>query len=106
MMKLTLMTIFLLAGAPAMAHEEPAGASVRVSTTDLDLTTAKGRVALDRRLNAAVDQVCMGREEFRSPRWTANVRCRRVAADGVRQQRERILTATAARTERNIVASR
>ena len=106
MMKLSLMAILLLTGAPAIARDEPAGSSVRIHTADLDLTTAKGRSTLDRRLNTAVDQVCPGREPFPSRYWTANAKCRSVAAKGARQQRGRALAAAGVRTGNDVMASR
>ena len=42
---------------PAIA-EQPILASSTVQTADLDLTTAKGQQALDRRLQQAVKEVC------------------------------------------------
>ena len=106
MMKLSLMAILLLAGAPAIARDEPAGSSVRIRTTDLNLTTAKGRNTLDRRLNAAVDQVCAGREPFPSRNWTTNAKCWSVAAKGARQERGRALAAASVRAGNDMMASR
>jgi UrcA family protein len=106
MMKLSLMAVLLLTGAPAIARDEPVGASVRVRTTDLDLTTAKGRSALDKRLSAAVDRVCPGRELFPSPHWNANAKCRSVAAKGARRERGRALAAAGVRAGNDMMASR
>jgi UrcA family protein len=106
MMKLSLMAVLLLTAAPAIARDEAVGSSVRVHTTDLDLTTAKGRSTLDRRLTAAVDQVCPGREPFPSRYWNANAKCRSVAAKGARRERGRALAAAGVRAGNDMVASR
>jgi UrcA family protein len=106
MMKLSLMAIFLLAGTPAIARDEPVGASVRVRTADLNLTTAAGRAKLDRRLADAVDQVCPGREPFPSPHWNANAKCRSVAAKGARRDRGQALAAAGVRAGNDMMASR
>lgn len=47
----------LLATTPALADEDGAG-GVSVEYGDLDLTGAKGQAALERRVLAAVNQVC------------------------------------------------
>src|SRR3546814_15733227 len=47
----------LLATTPALADEDGAG-GVSVEYSDLDLTSAKGQAALERRVLAAVNQVC------------------------------------------------
>lgn len=48
----------LLAFTAAPAPAEPVAASSTVQTADLDLSTAKGQRALDRRLQLAVKDVC------------------------------------------------
>ena len=63
MLKPLLTTALLFTAVPAIAGEKPAGLTVRVATADLDLATATGRRTLDRRIRAAVDEVCRPAEE-------------------------------------------
>jgi UrcA family protein len=106
MMKFSLMAILLLAGAPAIAHAGQAAPTVRVRTADLDLTTAKGRKTLDRRLAIAVEQVCREQSNFSSSYWTPNARCRAAAAKQVRPLRTQTLAAASVRAGTNMMALR
>ena len=54
-----LVTAALLAfAAPAFADLADSSARVTISTSDIDLTSAKGREALDRRVQSAVNRIC------------------------------------------------
>lgn len=48
----------LLALVSTSAHAEEAWPSIRVAHADLDLTSAEGRAALDKRIREAVREVC------------------------------------------------
>lgn len=48
----------LLALVSTSAHAEEAWPSIRVAYADLDLTSAEGRAALDKRIRAAVKDAC------------------------------------------------
>lgn len=72
--------------APAPGGKLP---SVRVEISDLDLSTPHGRQRLERRIAAAIDQVCPPAASL-SQRSVARLReieaCRSIAASGVQQQ--------------------
>jgi UrcA family protein len=94
MLKPLLTTALLFAAVPAIAGDKPAGLTVRVATADLDLATATGRRTLDRRIRAAVDEVCRPAEEApRTGLVTLADRCRAVAAKSARRQRTTLLAA-------------
>lgn len=98
MLKPLLTTALLFAAAPAFADRAPVAPSVRVVTADLDLSTAKGRATLDRRINVAVDALCGDAQA--APRTGAIVpvdRCHSVAASAARSQRDALLAAVKAR---------
>jgi UrcA family protein len=57
MTKIFLATLLAFTATPALA-EPPVTVSSIVQTADLDLSTAKGQRALDRRLQQAVNEVC------------------------------------------------
>jgi UrcA family protein len=57
MTKIFFATLLALSATPALA-EPPVIASSTVQTADLDLTSASGQRALDRRLALAVKEVC------------------------------------------------
>jgi UrcA family protein len=57
MTKTLIAMLLAFSSAPAIA-EAPFIASSTVQTADLDLSTAKGQQALDRRLSQAVKEVC------------------------------------------------
>jgi UrcA family protein len=57
MTKIFLATLLAFTAAPALA-EPPSFKSSIVQIADLDLSTAKGQQALDRRLNLAAREVC------------------------------------------------
>ena len=56
MTKIFLATLLAFSATPALA--EPVTATSTVQTADLDLSSAKGQRALDRRLELAVEDVC------------------------------------------------
>lgn len=56
MTRILLATLLAFTATPALA--EPVTASSTVQTADLDLSSAKGQQALDRRLALAVKEVC------------------------------------------------
>ncbi len=82
----------LLATTPALADEDGAGA-VSVEYSDLDLTSAKGQAALERRVLAAVNQVC----EANSPTTGSHIvpadkrRCLAAARESAKEQVAAIL---------------
>lgn len=57
MTKIFLATLLAFSATPALA-ESPVIATSTVQTADLDLSSAKGQRALDRRLELAVKEVC------------------------------------------------
>ena len=57
MTKIFLATLLAFTATPALA-EPPAMATAKVQVADLDLSSAAGQRALDRRLNQAVVEVC------------------------------------------------
>jgi len=57
MTKILIATLLAFTATPAFA-EQPARVSSIVQVADLDLSTAKGQRALDRRLHQAVKDVC------------------------------------------------
>lgn len=57
MTKIFLATLLAFTATPALA-EPPAIATAKVQVADLDLSTASGQRALDRRLTQAVIEVC------------------------------------------------
>ena len=57
MTKIFIATLLTFAAAPALA-EAPAPATAKVQIADLDLSTASGQRALDRRLSVAAKEVC------------------------------------------------
>ncbi|WP_300973662.1 UrcA family protein [Sphingomonas sp. LHG3406-1] len=84
----------LLAAQPAGAQE--AGSDLVVSTRivtsrDLDLRSASGRMALDRRIATAARAVC--REEGLFNIRIANGECLRTALSSANRQRDRIFAA-------------
>ena len=91
MLKPLIMTTLLVAAVPAFAGEKPVPPSVRVATADLDLTTAKGRHTLDRRLRVAIDSVCGGTEIAVHTGIIPTDPCRRAAAVSVRRQRSALI---------------
>jgi len=98
MLKPLLTATLLLAAIPATAGDKPAGTSVRVATADLDLTSAGGRQTLDRRIRAAVDQVCRAAEAAPRTGLISPIdRCRTVAGDNAHRQRGSLLAAIDAR---------
>jgi UrcA family protein len=83
-----------LAGAnlalPVLAEPLP---SQRVVVSDLDLSTVQGQQRLERRIAAAIDQVCPKPEKLaqRSVAALQNLaECRAAASDGVHQQIARL----------------
>jgi len=93
MFKPLMMTALLVAAVPAFAGDKPVSPTVRVTTADLDLATAKGRHALDRRLRMAVDTVCGGSETMVHTGIIVTDPCRRAAAVSVRRQRSALIAA-------------
>ncbi|HXG80600.1 MAG TPA: UrcA family protein, partial [Sphingomicrobium sp.] len=57
MTKLFIATLLVFSAAPALA-EQPATATAKVQVADLDLSTAAGQRALNRRLTVAAKEVC------------------------------------------------
>lgn len=55
---LALVPVLALSAAPAFAQEDPMVHHMTVSYADLDLTTAKGRTVLERRLRHGASEVC------------------------------------------------
>ncbi|HWU73282.1 MAG TPA: UrcA family protein [Sphingomonas sp.] len=93
MLKPILMTALLVAALPAFAGEKPVPPRARVTTADLDLSTAAGRQALDRRLRVAIDQVCAAADSAPRAGILPNDRCRSVATASARRQRSLLIAA-------------
>lgn len=93
MFKPLMMTALLLAAAPAFAGDKPVLPTIRVTTADLDLTTHKGRLTLDRRLRAAIEAVCGGDQIMVHTGLIPSDPWRRAAAVSVRRQRSAIIAA-------------
>ena len=103
MLKPLLATALLFAAVPAIAGDKPAGPIVRVATADLDLASAKGRRALDRRIDAAVDQVCATVDAVPQTGVINPAQsCRTAARAGARHQRDTLIAAIDARRSTGI----
>jgi UrcA family protein len=77
-----------LTAAPAFA-QPPASATIVVRTADLDLHSATGRTALDRRIRAAIDIACGDASDADVHGKNAALRCRaatRAQAEAQRTQ--------------------
>jgi UrcA family protein len=94
MLKPLLMTGLLVAALPAFASDKPVPPTARVTTADLDLSTASGRQTLDRRLRVAIDQVCATADAAPRTGILPNDRCRSVATASARRQRNVLIAAT------------
>ncbi len=97
MFKPLMMTALLVAAGPAFAADSPAPPTARVSTADLDLTTAKDRQTLNRRLRVAIDKVCGSDETIVHTSAIVVNPCRRAATLSARRQRSALLAAIDAR---------
>jgi UrcA family protein len=104
MFKPLIMTALLVTTLPAFAGETPAPPTVRVSTADLDLATAKDRHTLDRRLRVAIDTVCGGDQIAVHTGLIPIDPCRRAAAVSVRRQRGALIVAADAGKNRKASA--
>jgi len=93
MFKPLMMTALLVATVPAFAADQPVPPTVRVTTADLDLATAKGRHTLDRRLRVAIDTVCGGDQTIIHTGLLPTDPCRRAATLSVRSQRNAVIAA-------------
>jgi UrcA family protein len=93
MFKPLMMTALLVAAVPAFAGDKPVSPTVRVTTADLDLATAKDRHTLDRRLRVAIDNVCGGAEAVVHTGIIVTDPCRRAAAVSIRHQRSALIAA-------------
>jgi UrcA family protein len=93
MFKPLMMTALLVAAVPAFAGDKPVAPTVRVTTADLDLATAKDRHTLDRRLRVAIDKVCGGAEAVVHTGIIVTDPCRRAAAVSIRHQRSALIAA-------------
>jgi UrcA family protein len=96
MFKPLMITALLLAAAPAFAGDKPVPPTARVTTADLDLSTAVGRRTLDRRLRVAIDQVCAGADSAPRTGILSNDRCRSVARTSARRQRSALIATVGA----------
>jgi UrcA family protein len=96
MFKPLMMTALLVAAVPAFADDKPAPPTVRVTTADLDLSTATGRRTLDRRLRVAIDQVCAAADAAPRTGIIPLDRCRSVAGSSARRQRNVLIAAVGA----------
>lgn len=77
----------LLATTPAADTARPAGLSTHVRTADLDLSKAAHRIRLDRRLEAAVDEVCPASFAYTPKAKRLVEKCRTYAARDAARQR-------------------
>jgi UrcA family protein len=100
MFKPLIMTALLVAAVPAFAGDKPVPPTVRVTTADLDLATAKDRHTLDRRLRVAIDSVCGGTEIAVHTGIIPTDPCRRAATISVRHQRSALIAKVDARRAR------
>jgi len=99
MFKPLMMTALLIAAVPAFADDKPAPPTARVSTAGLDLSIAKDRHTLDRRLRVAIDKVCGGDETIVHTGTIVVDPCRRAATLSVRHQRNALIAAADARND-------
>ena len=104
MFKPLIMTALLVTTLPAFAGEKPVPPTVRVTTADLDLATAKDRRTLDRRLRVAIDTVCGGDQIAVHTGLIPSNPCRRAAAVSVRRQRGALIAAADAGKNRKASA--
>jgi UrcA family protein len=100
MFKPLMMTALLVAAVPAFAGDKPVPPTVHVTTVDLDLTTAKDRHTLDRRLRVAIESVCGGSEIAVHTGVIPTDPCRRAATISVRRQRSALIADIDARKTR------
>ena len=91
MFKPLMMTALLFTAPAAVARETPAGPTVRVTTADLDLTTAAGRKMLDRRISKAIEQACPDADLAPQVGMLPMDRCRQIVAADARRQRGALL---------------
>lgn len=94
----TLLALSALSGAlcvvPAAAAETRYSPVVRaVAHGDLDLSTAKGRKTLDRRIEIAIASACGDASSADPLGWKAIQRCRTEAADRVAARRDSVIVA-------------
>jgi len=80
----TAAALSVAAAMPAFAQAVPA--SRTIGYTDLDLASHKGRAAMDRRIGAAIEEVCGSYAGARSDEIRAIDRCRAAARTGVDSQ--------------------
>ena len=97
MFKSLMTTVLMVAAVPAFAGDKPVPPTARVTTADLDLSTATGRHTLDRRLRIAIDAVCAGADAAPRTSIIATDRCRLTAAASARHQRNALIAAVDAR---------
>ena len=100
MTKTALFALSLIASAltvtPTVARAEPVIVTSIVATSDLDLTTAKGRAALDRRLVHAAREVCGSSSDVDLAGKNEDRACLKATLASARGQRQQILAAARA----------
>lgn len=103
MLKSLMMSALIMGAIPATVAQAQTTRSVHVSTADLDLTTAQGRHKLDRRIDAALAEVCPA--DAAPPRTGLIVKypCRDAAAADARRQRGDAIAMITARKGKNAV---
>lgn len=80
----TIATATLTMAAPAMAGDTQR--TVKVGYADLDLSTATGRTNLDRRLSAAIEQLCGSYASANGDEADRITRCRAEARGSIARQ--------------------
>lgn len=97
MTKTIVLAVLMTVSLPVLAKANEPTTSVRVGYSDLDLTTAAGQNAFDRRLRRAIEAVCPSTNGVRDIESLAAIRrCKTTAAAQVAPARAAAL-ATAAR---------
>jgi UrcA family protein len=81
-------------GGPVLAQSQSSTASVIVRTADLDLGSAAGRRALDRRIGNAVREACGAVSDIDLHGTNALQACRAEAREAAQAQRSAALRAT------------
>jgi UrcA family protein len=100
MLKMSLIAVALLGAAavPAFAQQDADVLQRAVSYADLDLTSPAGVAAFDRRIDAAVTQVC-GRADLRDmAAWSERKQCRAKARSQIQPVRDAALASAKAKT--------
>ncbi len=100
MLKPLMTAALLLAAVPAIAHDKPIHPTARVAVADLDLAKKQDRQTLDRRIRAAIDEVCRNADQqVRTGVIDPSQTCRSAALACARHQRDVLIAAVDARRQ-------